>query len=149
MRPIKGPRNQRGTQIVELALVLPLLAFLALVVTEGADFVRVHTVLNNAAREGARLSSLEENKGQTAGIVTAVQQYITDESSGRLQGSNATVTIDQSLKIPSDNGAGTIIQMGASRVTVTYTYTFQYLPNFMTGAIPSTLQAQAEFRNLY
>ena len=30
MRPIKGPRNQHGTQLVEMAIVLPLLAFYAL-----------------------------------------------------------------------------------------------------------------------
>jgi Flp pilus assembly protein TadG len=148
MKPIKGPRNQRGTQIVEMAIVLPLLALLALMVTEGADFVRVHTVLNNAAREGARLSSLQENKGQTAGIVAAVQQYITDESSGRVKGTDAKVTVDQGLQIATDNGSGTVM-MGASKITVTYAYTFQYLPNFMTSGLPTTLQAQSEFRNFY
>ena len=148
MKPIKGPRSQRGSQIVEMAIVLPLLAFLALMVTEGADFIRVHSVLNNAAREGARLSSLQENKGQTAGITAAVQQYITDESSGRVKGTDATVTIDQGSAIPVDNGSGTVVTVTASKVTVTYTYTFQYFPNFTT-ALPTTLQAQSEFRNFY
>jgi len=148
MRPIKGRRNQRGTQLVEMAIVLPLLAFLALLVTEGADFVRVHTVLNNAAREGARLSAQPENQGQTAGIVTAVQKYITDESRGRVPGSSAIVTVVQNLQVSTDNGSGPVM-MGASRVTVTYSYTFLYLPNFMTSSLPLTLQAQSEFRNLY
>src|ERR1051326_5973892 len=107
MKLTKGPRSQRGSQIVEMAIVLPLLAFLALMVTEGADFIRVHSVLNNAAREGARLSSLQENKGQTAGITAAVQQYITDESSGRVKGTDATVTIDQGSPTPVDSGRGT------------------------------------------
>ena len=149
MKPIRGRRNQRGSQVVEMAIVLPLLAFLALMVTEGADFVRVHSVLNNAAREGARLSSLQENKGQSAGITAAVQQYITDESSGRVKGTDATITVDQSLQIPADNGSGTVVIMNASKVTVSYTYTFQYLPNFMTAGVPTTLEAESEFRNFY
>jgi Flp pilus assembly protein TadG len=131
-----------------MAIVLPLLAFLALLVTEGADFVRVHTVLNNAAREGARLSAQPENQGQTAGIVTAVQKYVTDESRGRVQGSDAIVTVVQNLQVSTDNGSGPVM-MSASRVTVTYSYTFVYLPNFMTSSLPLTLQAQSEFRNLY
>ena len=148
MRPVKGPRNQRGTQLVELAIVLPLLAFLALLVIEGADFVRVHSVLNNAAREGARLSSQPENKGQTSGIASAVQKYITDESNGRVDGTKASVTVVQNLQVSTDNGSGPV-QMGASRVTTTYSYTFLYLPNFMSNSLPVNLQAQAEFRNLY
>ena len=148
MKLIKRPQNQRGSQVVELAIVLPLLIFLSLMVTEGADFVRVHTVLNNAAREGARLSAQLENKGQTAGIISAVQNYITNESGGRVDGSKATVDVVQNLQISTDNGAGPVT-MGASRVTVTYSYTFVYLPNFVTSSLPTTLQAQSEFRNFY
>jgi len=148
MRPIKGPRNQHGTQLVEMAIVLPLLAFLALLVIEGADFVRVHNVLNNAAREGARLSAQPENNGQVPGIVSAVQKYVTDESGGRVNGSKASVTVVQNLQVSTDNGSGPVM-MKASRVTVTYSYTFLYLPNFMTSSLPVTLQAQSEFRNFY
>ena len=46
---IKQNSGERGTEIAELAMVLPLLTFLALIVSEGAGFVRVHQVLNNAA----------------------------------------------------------------------------------------------------
>ncbi len=140
-------RRQRGTQIVELALVLPLLAFLALLVTEGADFVRVHQVLNNAAREGARLSAQQGMKGNTSAVVSAVQNYITTESNGRVQGSNASVTVVQNLQIPTNYGTGTV-NMDASQVTVTYAYQFKYLPKFVTGGVPVNLQTSAEFRNL-
>ncbi|MGH9557263.1 MAG: TadE/TadG family type IV pilus assembly protein, partial [Terriglobales bacterium] len=61
-------RGERGTQVAELAMVLPLLLFLGLAVTEGEGFVRAHQMLNNAAREGAKFSSLPENLGATAAI---------------------------------------------------------------------------------
>jgi Flp pilus assembly protein TadG len=72
-------RRERGTQIAEFAVVLPLLAFLAMVVTEGAGFIRTHQVLNNVAREGARLAAQAENSPyvnpQTDGIIDAMYSY--------------------------------------------------------------------------
>src|ERR1051326_6231029 len=62
-------RQDGGTQVVELALVLPLLIFLSLAVAEGAYMIRVHQVLNNAAREGARLA-IEQNNYDVANPVT-------------------------------------------------------------------------------
>jgi Flp pilus assembly protein TadG len=53
--------RERGSQIVELALVLPLLVFLALVVSEGVGIVHAHQVMTNAARESARMAVLGQN----------------------------------------------------------------------------------------
>jgi hypothetical protein len=53
--------RERGSQIVELALALPLLVFLALVVSEGVGVVHAHQVMTNAARESARMAVLEQN----------------------------------------------------------------------------------------
>ncbi|MFB3916598.1 MAG: TadE/TadG family type IV pilus assembly protein [Terriglobales bacterium] len=49
--------KERGTQVAEFAVALPLLLFLVLLVTEGAGVIRAHQVLNNIAREGARFAS--------------------------------------------------------------------------------------------
>ena len=54
MRPTDSRTRQRGTQLLEFAIALPLLLLLFFVVTEGAGLVRAHQVLNNAAREGSR-----------------------------------------------------------------------------------------------
>jgi len=54
-------RRQRGSQIVELAVVLPLLVFLTLVIIEGAGLLRAHQVIVNAARETASAAILKEN----------------------------------------------------------------------------------------
>jgi Flp pilus assembly protein TadG len=59
MKLISDPSRsrERGTQIAEFAVALPLLLFLVLLVTEGAGVIRAHQVLNNIAREGARFAS--------------------------------------------------------------------------------------------
>src|SRR5579863_7690257 len=51
-------RKERGTQIVEFAVVLPIIMLLSLAVAEGANMFRVYQLVANASREGARLSSL-------------------------------------------------------------------------------------------
>ncbi len=150
MRPTDRHR-ERGTQLLELAIVLPLLALLVLMVTEGADFVRAHNVINNAAREGARLSALKENEGANAQIQAAVQQYVTNEGATQkvhLNGGNASVTVNQAASFTYNNGSTTVTAT-ASQVTVTFPYTFSYLPNFTGGPMTVTLSATAEFRNLY
>lgn len=60
MRMTELHRCDRGTQLVEFALVLPLLLFISLGIIEGSSFIRVHQIINNAAREGARISTLPE-----------------------------------------------------------------------------------------
>lgn len=171
MRPT-DPRRQRGTQIVEFAIVLPLLALLALLVTEGAGLVRAHQVLNNAAREGARLSVSYENAreaGSTmdarvnADISNIVKQYAycngvpldsatytnCGAKSNSLSGAcnRYSVNIDSGVPI-SVNG----ITATDTRVVVTCEYKLIWLPRlpfFGTGSPAVTLTGAAEFRNLY
>jgi Flp pilus assembly protein TadG len=148
MKRTKSNRREKGTQIAELAIVLPLLAMLALIVSEGAGLVRAHAVINNAAREGARLSIDPANQGQTSQIISAVQSYITTESNGKLNGVNATITINQAVPISFNNGTTTLTDT-ASLVTVTYPYTVQFLPSVIGGPKTYGLQVSAEFQNLY
>ena len=42
--------NEAGSQIVEFAVVLPVLVLMALIVAEGANVFRVYQVVTNAAR---------------------------------------------------------------------------------------------------
>jgi Flp pilus assembly protein TadG len=161
---IRRRRRERGTQIAELALVLPLLAFLALVVSEGASFVRVHQVLNNAAREGARLSSLQENSplygGDINQLIARVQYYAYCNGVNLQGGSfacvspptslvtcqNPSVTIDQNVIAPAAPQNLTM-----SSVTVQCGYPLTYLPKLPWFSVPKTisLTGSAQFRNLY
>jgi Flp pilus assembly protein TadG len=54
----RQPRpNQRGAQLLEFALVLPLLLVLAVGVVDFGRAWNIRQILNNAAREGARLAA--------------------------------------------------------------------------------------------
>jgi Flp pilus assembly protein TadG len=149
MRPTRQQRSrrsnrQRGTALVELALVLPLLLLLSLMVMEGGEMIRTHIVLNNAAREGARFSTLQENQGNIAGI----QQVVTDYAA--LNGVTipaSEITVVQTDTIPGPGGT----LMWGSQVTVQHPYTMNYVPRLPGAKVGTTtlLYGRAEFRNFY
>ena len=142
-RTKKGPR-EKGSVLMELALVLPLLILIVMLVLEGSKLVRTHQVLNNAAREGARLSVQPENQGVTADITTEVVNYASQNGVPLAAGD---VTINQSALIAMPSG----VSISASQVTVTHSYTMSYLSVFTFLGVPGTytLRGSAEFRNFY
>ena len=142
-RTKKGPR-EKGSVLMELALVLPLLILIVMLVLEGSKLVRTHQVLNNAAREGARLSVQPENQGVTADITTEVINYASQNGVPLAAGD---VTINQSALIAMPSG----VSISASQVTVTHSYTMSYLSVFTFFGVPGTytLKGTAEFRNFY
>src|ERR1700752_4719013 len=78
--------DQRGSVIVELALMLPLMAIFILGSTDLGVMVREHQLLQNAAREGARFSSQPAKKIATnnptappEGIRDRVINYLAQE----------------------------------------------------------------------
>ncbi|HTM87989.1 MAG TPA: TadE family protein, partial [Terriglobales bacterium] len=77
--------------------VLPLLVFLALAVSDGAGMIRANQILNNAAREAARLSTLKENAGNITFLQNTATCYLIrngiDPPSGQIPSSRpVTVT---------------------------------------------------------
>lgn len=142
MRPTDR-KGERGTQVAELAIILPLMFFLVLLVTEGAGLVRTHQILNNAAREGARFSAMPENAGNTDDIKLAVVNYAAQNGVTLTTGD---VTIEQNIFIATSSG----VSIPASRVTVQHAYPLQYfrMPFFnVPNSLP--LAGVAEFRNFY
>ncbi len=115
--------RQRGTQILEFALVLPLLLFCAFVVIESASYVRMHQVINNAAREGAHFAAMPGNRSNLATVQTVVKTYA----------KNNYPSLDTNKVTVSVNAAGTAltstgITLNTSKVVVTYSYPLKYLP---------------------
>jgi Flp pilus assembly protein TadG len=162
MKTTKKQRRESGTQIVELAAVLPLLLFLALAASEGAGVIRAHQVLNNAAREGARLSTVQENAGNLQFLqdsvtcymirnrvtppVGQVPSYCPATAASTTTCTSYAVTINQAVLVP--NG-GTV--MPASQVKVSCGYRLNFLPRLPWFGVSNVvnLTGQAEFRNFW
>ena len=163
-------RRQRGTQIAELAIVLPLLVLVAFLTIEGAAFVRIHQVLVNAARETARAAILQENKSDLSSMLENIGSCYLVHSNVSV---NQTVVCGQqtvtppasptcssySIAITGFNGVPALppIQkadgsfMNVTRVTASCGYTFSLLPRLkgLGFKLPNTvtLASAVEFRN--
>ncbi len=137
-------RRERGSQILEMALVTPLLLFIALMVIEGGGMIRQHQILNNAAREGAHFAIFPENQGQTAAIQQAVVTYAANNGVTITAGE---VTVNQAVPMQLPSGVWTM----TSRVVVAHPYTFRYLPRLPGFRVANTVNVTgwAQFRNFY
>ncbi|PYR97873.1 MAG: hypothetical protein DMG12_23745, partial [Acidobacteria bacterium] len=103
-----------------MAMILPLLTLLLVGIVNMGLMIREHQVLQNAAREGARYSTLQGNRITTAGdateqaIKTRVQRYLAQE---RITIATSDVTINQNYTYTVAPSPGTVT---ASQVTVSY-----------------------------
>ena len=149
MRRTDRRHGERGTATVEFALLLPVLVLLTLIVSEGSAVIRTHQVLNNAAREGARVSSLQDSAlvdgASDPAVITAVKNAaVTYAATNGVTISAANVTVNQLLLVPTAGGVG----VTASRVTIDYSYPLTYLPNFgFSLSVP--MSVSVEFKNFY
>ena len=72
----RGPRSERGSQLIEFALVLPLLLLVVLGIMDFGLLFQRYEAVTNAAREGARIAVLQ---GYTApDVEERVKQYLGD-----------------------------------------------------------------------
>jgi Flp pilus assembly protein TadG len=135
--------DDQAAQLVEFALVLPMLLLLILGIAEFGFIFQQYEVVTNAAREGARMAVLP---GYTDADVDArVRVYVT-QGKVPTTGANPTVAITN-VTIPV--GAG-LPPINAKRVVVTYTHSYTFLPKISAwfGSTYTTvpLKAVAEMR---
>jgi Flp pilus assembly protein TadG len=111
-------RNEKGAQLVEFALVLPLLLLVILGIAEFGFMFQRYEVITNAAREGARIAVLPGYT--TADVRQRVNDYL---DAGRVPtaGRTPAAVTDVSVVLP----GGTTVP--TRKVTVTYTYTYMFL----------------------
>lgn len=113
-------RSDEGAQLVEFALVLPLLLLVVLGIAEFGFIFQRYEVLTNAAREGARMAVLP---GYTnADVQARVGAYIT---AGRVPttGTNPLIQVTD-VTVPVTGGRPPI---NAKRVTVSYTHSYMFI----------------------
>jgi len=120
LRRCRKLNGERGAQIIEAALVLPLLLLVVLGILDfGVLFWRFESV-TNAAREGARVAILPGYS--STDVENRVQQYLTDAG---LAGTPVTTVV---APVGVDVGGGTCITMTGA--TVSYPHDF-----FLVGAL--------------
>ncbi|MGE5246239.1 MAG: TadE/TadG family type IV pilus assembly protein [Betaproteobacteria bacterium] len=138
-------RGERGAELIEMALVLPLLLLVSVSIFEFGRAYQTWQVLTNAAREGARVAILPDPT--TSDAEARVRQYM---EAGQLPNADtATITIDRNATI--SMGAGTA---SASLVTINYPFEFMVLQPVAKLVVsgttlggPITMTATAEMRN--
>jgi Flp pilus assembly protein TadG len=115
------PRHrQRGQELVEFALILPLLLLLMVGIFEFGYVVFAYNTLSNAVREGARLGSVNPVE---ADILGRARNLTSGLDQGEIDGDIWTVTITE------------------ARVSVEVAYEHESMTGFIFGLGPITLRA--------
>lgn len=134
-------RAERGAELIEFALVLPLLLLVLFgIIDFGLMFQRYH-VVTNAAREGARVAVLPGYSDED--IETRVNQFLS------AAGLTETATVPAPTRTPTPIGSHCVMVVG---VTVGYPYSYSAVGTFAayfdgSGFSASGLQATATMRS--
>ena len=141
MASIKRFRSERGAELVEFALVFPLLLLVTLGIVDFGLMFQRYEVLTNAAREGARVSILPGYNAPD--VIARVNQYLQATSL-------SSVTVNTSV------GAVQTVAVGPSciriiPVTVSYVHQWVFVGGIMNyfGATftSKTLSATSSMRS--
>ncbi len=112
-------RSERGAELVEFALVMPILMVVLAGILDMGFLFKNYEVVTNAAREGARMASLP---GWVEDDVKArVRDYL---AAGGLNAAVATTTVEQ-IVLVTDIATGRTIN--GIKVAVTYPHSFMIL----------------------
>jgi Flp pilus assembly protein TadG len=133
--------SEKGTAIVEAAVILLILFMLIFGVFEAGRFMNTQQVLTNAAREGARFAIAPTTQTNTVPtdteIETRIQQYL--DSAGIPCASCVTVTRPVLVATGS-------VQTSYTEVVVTNPYQVLTIPGFF-NVLQVTLSGDALMRN--
>jgi Flp pilus assembly protein TadG len=138
--------NERGQALLETAITLPIVLFIAVSIFEFGRGYHTLQVVTNAAREGARIAVLPSTT--PADVQSRVVNYLRD---GQLaNAATTTVTVNRTATVSIGTGTAS-----ASMVTVSYPFSFMVInpvANLVVrgstlGSAPFTINARAQMRN--
>jgi Flp pilus assembly protein TadG len=136
-RALRRCRCESGAELVEFALVLPLLLVLIAGITDFTMLFQSYEVTTNAAREGARLAVLPGYAfNNYATVRTRVANYL---AAGGAVGSFQTNVAPVTLTL------GNGFQASGVQVTVTYTHSFLFIGPIV-GLINGTFMNTLTYR---
>jgi len=136
-------QRSQGAELAELAILMPFLGLLILVICECAAVVATHQVISNAAREGARLSSV-----QGVAVSDVQNEVIAYAAANNLTLTTADISVNQNalIHIGGNSCSAASPCLSASQVTVSYTYALATA----IGSLASVpLAVTVEMRNMY
>ena len=118
-------RSERGAELIEFSLTLPLLLLLVLGIIEFGFLFQEYEVVTNAAREGARVGALIDSAG-----------YTTDEAAARISDYMTAGGLDMAKATPAPTV--TTSQVAVTGTTkcftaVTATASYQHEVPFLSG----------------
>jgi Flp pilus assembly protein TadG len=112
IRPTQRFGSERGAELIEFALVAPLLLFIIMGVVDFGFMFQRYEVVTNAAREGARIAVLPGYVD--ADVEARVRSYLTEGGVANTTSNSSVTTTD----VPIAAGAGPAMQ--GKRVQVNY-----------------------------
>ena len=132
--------GEQGSELIELALVLPILLMIIAGIVDFGFLFQQYEVVTNAAREGARIAVLPGYT--TADVQARVQNYLT---AGGLGTAPAPTVTTGTLTLPSG------LVVATRQVVVTYPHTFAFIGPIAglvggSGWTTLTLQASSTMR---
>lgn len=133
-------RSERGANLVEFAIILPVLALLLMGVVDMAYAFHDYVIITNAAREGARVASRlpcrKDNATQQQALKTAITNAVAADVVGLKPGGTLSTTITPD---PVSTNCG--IAAGSS-YTVRVTRVFPTIIGGLIGKTNLTLVSQ-------
>ena len=112
-------RSERGAELIEFALVVPLLLFIIMGLVDFGFMFQRFQVVTNAAREGARIAVLPGYAD--ADVEARVRSYMTEGGVANTTSNSSVDTTD----VPIAAGGGPAMQ--GKRVEVTYDSQYLFL----------------------
>lgn len=114
---VRRLRHRTGAELIEFALVLPMLLLVIVGIFDFGFLFRDFGVITNAAREGARIGVLAGYS--TSDVQARANSYMTAAGLDAAQASTAVAV--------EDLGVGGTSTVRVVRVTVTYPHSFSFL----------------------
>ena len=114
-----GFASERGAELIEFALVFPLLFLLILGIADFGFLFQRMVVINNAAREGARIAVAGYD---TEDVTARVQDYVQSGGVAITTGNPAIVVSDVTVNTSPGGRA-----LPGKRVAVTYTHEYAFV----------------------
>ena len=115
-------RSERGAELIEFALVFPLLLLVTLGIIDFGLMLQRYEVLTNAAREGARVSVLPGYNAPD--VIARVNQYLQATSL-------SAVTVNTSVGAPQTVAVGPSC-IKVIPVTVSYVHQYAFVGGIMS-----------------